>query len=115
MKQGLDQVHSKALLEFLEKRQLHPIDALRVLSLSSLGILASYVEFNMTPDEKMQLATEIDKFSGHLKEVIQVSVADLFAILLSIQVLNRELVESASMELEEAKEALKNAEPNPLS
>jgi hypothetical protein len=108
MKPGLDQVHVKSILDTLEKKQLHPVDALRILSISSLSILSSFVEYQMTPEEQQQLGAQIDDFAARLRDLVQLKQEDLFAVLLSTQILNRELVDAASLEIELLKEEFKN-------
>ena len=116
MKQGLDQIHSKSLLEFFEKRQLHPMDALRIMSISSLSILASYIEYDMTGEERTMLGEEIDKFAYRLRELLQASEEDLFAILLAVQMLQREMVDNATKTIEQAaKEAVNGTSNTPMS
>jgi hypothetical protein len=117
MKPGLMQVHMNSLMEFMEKRQLHPIKALEVMSFTSNAILGGYIEHDMTPEEKTQLGMEVEKFSAKLRELIQFTEGDLFAVLLCTQVLNKELIESAVLSIEEAaKEAVKkNAPTVPMS
>lgn len=105
MKQGLDQVHVKSILDFCEKRQLHPIDALRVMSIASLSILASYIEFDTTAEEKTILGEEMDAFTTRLRDLLHESQEDLFGILVAVQMLQRELVDSASKSIEALKES----------
>lgn len=103
MKAGLEEIHTKALLDFLQKRELHPVEGLKIMSLAGLSIIASNIEFDMSPQEKTQLSLEVDSFSMRLRELVKGSTEDIFAMLTSLQVLNRELIEFTLSSFDAAK------------
>lgn len=102
MNSKLIQVQTKALMEWFEGREIHPAYALEIMSTLSSALLGTFIEHDMTPEGKNEIGIETTVFAKELlKAMTDSKVENNFAILMGVQSLQRELVQSLAEEVRE--------------
>lgn len=100
MNSKIMQVQTKALMEWFEAREIHPAYALEMMSTLSSALLGSFIEHDMTPEGKNEIGIETGIFAKELlKAMTESEVENNFAILMGVQSLQRELVQSLAQEV----------------
>lgn len=95
-------VQSKALMDWFEAREIHPVYALEIMSTLSSALLGSFIEHELTPEGKNEIGIETTQFAQELlKTMTESEVQNNFAILMGVQSLHRELAQSLAQEVRE--------------
>lgn len=105
MKPELREIHVKALLDFLQSRGIHPIEALTTLTIAGTALLGTYTENVLDPDEKLSLQAETEDLVIEIRKFMETRADDLIPTLLAVHSLYRELIEVMDMKFEQHKSA----------